>query len=431
MKISRLHYAWICTTWMSLGTAAGALAGSVTSMHLDLEMDGREYEAVLQQLAKTDHAFVIKATDPLQDILTVGKRNLQWLDVINAHRGQADKLELSTVDSQVGIPIEQPRESNRTIVATQFNQLKATLPKEILAVLLATTPLTDTVPVDDKTFLTAIRDVDRVYQMASRWLLQEPDLAEYATLSRKDIRGYYFLNKEEELDKKLTTWFDQPDGVRNRLTPLLVNICHNTSGSIKTCSDLLTKSIDTNKNAKIFYDKYVVGARKLYQTFFAIRNPRSDAIYSADKPNSFVLPFRKPDKLDVENWLRDNIQDEWRLKAFQLTLNFITPGTNAAYVTFVAGATPNVNGLGGNRITMDANRNIQEYVTRWTIRHEFGHVIGYPDCYVEYYDADRQVMINYQLDTTNLMCSRRGHIQEQHLAAMQDAYWKKQGKQEQ
>lgn len=422
MKIGRLHFALILMTWM--GT--GALAGTVAGMHLDLEMTGREYEALLAQLAKTNHGLFIKANDPLKDILTLGKRNLEWLDVINAHRGQADKLELSTVDSQVGIPIEKPRESNRTIIGIQFNQLKDTLPKDVAAVLFATTPLTDTVPVDDKTFLAAIREVDRVYQMASRWLLQEPNLIQYASFSNEDIRGYYFLNKEEDLDKKLTTWSDQPDGVRNRLTPLLVNICHNTSGSVKTCSDLLAKSIDTNKNAKVFYDKYVDGARKHYQSFFAIRNPRSDAVYSANKPNSFVLPFRKPEKLDVENWLRDNIQDEWRLKAFQLMLNFVTPGTTSPYVTFVAGATPNVNGLGGNRITMDANRNIQEYITRWTIRHEFGHVIGYPDCYVEYYDADRKVMINYQLDITNLMCSRRGHIQEQHITAMQKAYWKKQ-----
>ena len=424
MKINRTHYAWICSTWMGMGAATGAFAGSSTAMHLDLEMTGREYEAVLQQMAKSDHALLVRDADPLQDILTLGKRNLQWLDVINAHRGAADKLELSTADSQVGIPIEQPREANRSIIGVQFNQLKASMPKEVLAVLVATTPLTDVVPVDDKTFLATIREVDRVYQMASRWLLQEPDLEEYATLSRKDIRGYYFLNKEPDLDKKLTTWSDQPDGVRNRLTTLLVNICNNTGTSVKSCTDALAKSIDTDKNAKVFYDKYIAGARKLYESFFAIQNPRSDAIYTRDKPNSFVLAFKKPAQLDVENWLRDNIQDEWRLKAFQLTLNFVTSGFSTPYVTFVAGATPNVNGLGGNRITMDANRNIQEYITRWTIRHEFGHVIGYPDCYVEYYDADRKVMINYQLDTTNLMCSRRGHIQEQHITAMQKAYWK-------
>lgn len=424
MALCQIRYVLLFAA-VSAANASTSYAWSVTDLHLDQEMDGREYQAVWEQLALTKQGKEPRADDPLTAILTLGKRNLQWIDAINAHRGNAEKLELSTAESQVGIPIDNPRESNRTIIGVNFTNMKAALPKEMAAVLFATTPLTDTNPIDDATFIKAARDVDRVYQMASRWLLQEPNLSSYKSLSRKDIRGYHFLNKEANLDEKLTKWEDQSDDTRNRIFPLLVNLCHNSGSAVATCRTELTSAIDKDKSPKAFYNKYIGAARSLYNSFFDVQNPRSDANYTSTSPNSFTLPFKKPAQMDVENWLKDNIQDEWRFKSFQLTLNFATPAIGAAFVTFVAGATPNVNGLGGSKITMDANRNIQEYTSRWTIRHEFGHVIGYPDCYIEYYDAERQVMINYQIDITNLMCSRRGHLQEQHLAALQKAYWKK------
>ncbi len=59
-----------------------------------------------------------------------------------------------------------------------------------------------------------------------------------------------------------------------------------------------------------------------------------------------------------------------------------------------------------------------EYDVQWTIRHEFGHVLGFPDCYIEFYEQASGEIINYQIDTSNLMCSRMGHIQEKHFAEL-------------
>jgi hypothetical protein len=73
---------------------------------------------------------------------------------------------------------------------------------------------------------------------------------------------------------------------------------------------------------------------------------------------------------------------------------------------------------------MDENRNIQDYDVKWTIRHEFGHILGLPDCYVEFYDAKKAVMIDYQIDITNLMCSRRGHLQAKHYEELKRNYYK-------
>ena len=138
-----------------------------------------------------------------------------------------------------------------------------------------------------------------------------------------------------------------------------------------------------------------------------------------------TMPFKNPSDPIVRQWLIDNIEDEWRLDGWNFKLNFQTGWSwNMAEVVFEPGATPHVNGLGGNTITMDANQALQEYGTRWTIRHEFGHVLGLPDCYIEFFDTEKDVMVSYQLDLDNLMCSRRGKLQKLHYEELKRAYFR-------
>ncbi len=59
---------------------------------------------------------------------------------------------------------------------------------------------------------------------------------------------------------------------------------------------------------------------------------------------------------------------------------------------------------------MDANQALEEYNAQWTIRHEFGHVLGLPDCYHEFYDVKLNAYVNYELDSSDIMCSRAGNF---------------------
>jgi hypothetical protein len=88
------------------------------------------------------------------------------------------------------------------------------------------------------------------------------------------------------------------------------------------------------------------------------------------------------------------------------------------------GATPHVDNAPGTTITMDANSPLSEYDVQWTIRHEYGHVLGFPDCYEEFYDEEAEAFVSYQLDVTNLMCSRRGKLKQVHYDELKRAYYK-------
>jgi hypothetical protein len=149
-------------------------------------------------------------------------------------------------------------------------------------------------------------------------------------------------------------------------------------------------------------------------------------VWTSKQSGLMAIPFKDPKDTAVKSFLLDNIEDEWKKPGWNLKLQFQTSGSwmGMPEIKFEPGATPHVNGLGGNTITMDANSPLTEYGTRWTIRHEFGHVLGLPDCYIEFLDQEREVMVSYQIDLDNLMCSRRGKFNELHFEELKKAYFR-------
>ena len=160
-----------------------------------------------------------------------------------------------------------------------------------------------------------------------------------------------------------------------------------------------------------------------WDELFLITAKRDDIVWKSNSSHLLKTPFTNPKSQEVLNFLKVNIEEEWRWGKWALNLDFIEGGYETTHIVFSPGATPHVNSLAGSTITMDANQSLAEYHVRWTIRHEFGHTLGFPDCYVEFYDTSTQEMISYQVDTSNLMCSRRGKLQEKHYNELKRVYY--------
>lgn len=408
-----------------LGLTAQPLFAAVTNtapkppVHLEMDMTSEEYRALTKGMDE------FESSDPLTAILSFGKRNLDWLSFINASRDANHKLELSTPATQVGYPIEGPTFANRAVISRDWNTAVAALPQVVKAVILEGKDFTTNLGMSDAEFLTTIRLLDKLYQRASRWLLQEPYLEYYAQAAADDIRGYYYLQREPDLDVKLTDWANLDDATKSRLAGFLVSQCRNTGIEEAVCRSQLAAAPQQPNGFLNFHHRYVEAASAHFNSYFQIQGDRSDVTWTGEEPNVLNIPFKNPRRDDVLAWLRDNIQDEWHWNDWQLKLNFMDEGDdNMTHVVFEAGATPHVNDIAGSEITMDGNRSIQEYSSRWTIRHEYGHVLGFPDCYLEFYDTAVQQMVQYQLDISNLMCSRTGHLQQKHFDELKRVYFR-------
>lgn len=404
----------------SSASFAAPLAHQSGVPHYDLEMTSEEYRALVQELTTIED----DSSPELRRLLDIGARNLEWYSHINSLRDPSRRLELSTPGTQGGIPIDTPSLSNEAIIMQQYNDWLAATDVGVSHVLLNAVAFPDNPPVSDDAYLQAARQIDKIYQRASRWLLQLPYRDAYKAQQKYDVRGYYFLSREADLQAKLQGWNALSDADKARLQPLLVGQCFNAeANTLEQCSNDFAAAVLAGTVAA-YFDLYAAGAKDLWDSYFAIPVQRTDVTWTARNANSFRIPFRDPENTEVTNWLRDNIEDEFKWNGWQLRLDFIDSSDDyTTHIVFEPGTTPHVNELGGSIITMDANRSLNEYSSRWTIRHEYGHVLGLPDCYVEFFDEGLQAMVNYQLDIDNLMCSRRGKFQQGHYDELRRVYF--------
>lgn len=359
-------------------------------------------------------------SDYVNEAIRVGKKNMDWLKHMNSLRPDDQKIALTKPGELTPIPIHKPKIYSPDTVERDFKELFDAIPESMKAIIFGTAPFIDNPDVDLATYILWAKKVDKMYQTAARWVTMQPYMGYYYQNKIADIRGYYYLIREENLNEKLESFSTLKSEEQERLKPLLVNICENSDG-LTGCDKKLDAAISGN-TVLSFYKKYFDYSKKTYEEYFIIGGIRPDLVWTSTNPNLASIPIRDTKNAEINHFLEFNNEDEWKWGDWKLDLYF-TPDADI-HVDFVPGATPHVNGLGGNQIVMDGNAPLTEWDVQWTIRHEFGHVLGLPDCYVEFYDQNLKAMVNYQIDTENMMCSRAGRMQEIHYTELKRVYYK-------
>lgn len=403
--------------------------------HLDLELTSREYLQLMkmmdakspkkyQPLTVGNPAYGFGSEDEQLDAwIAIGARNLEWVDYINKNRPADKQLSFSSEATQVGSPVETPRLYNFKIIAEQWRIVTTLLPKALKAVLLENKQLTSQPPVTDREFIEWGLQIDKAYDISARYKYMKPDIAEMTERKMYDVRGYLKLKERANLDEELKNWQSLTEETQNKLRVNLHTICLNNGLESAFCREQLADAIKNNTLVD-FKNSYWAQAEETYVSNFRIDESRDDSNW--DKASNVLsFPFTNPHNDAIKEFLAYNIEDEFKWDNFQLKLNFVDEAAeDITHVVFEPGVTPHVNKLAGSEITMDANSPLSEYDVQWTIRHEYGHVVGFTDCYVEFYDPEVEAFVSYQLDVTNLMCSRRGKFQQSHYDQLERVYKK-------
>jgi hypothetical protein len=394
-------------------------AASFALPHLDLEMTSDEYRVHLTQLAKNKN---LAPDDPgIAASIKLGERLSNWIAKVNASRPADAAIRLTSPQTRRGVPIDAPSIYNPTIIKAGAEKIVAELPEGMKTVLTSTVELPATLGIDDETFIKHARLLDRNYQSAARYKSVNPYRMQYTSAASEDVRGYYYLTQnkigKEQLQDVATIDADKIAPIKDALT----KICLNSRDSLASCKKKVDAAFVSNTLAAL-YTKYFATAQKNWNDFFVIpsNGTRSDLVWTEAV---MTVPFNTPSIARFIPYLQNNIEDEFRWGNWKLKMNFGN-FSNGPELIFEAGVVPHVNGLGGNQIVMDSNQPIEEYESQWTIRHEFGHVLGLPDCYHEFYDTNLNAYVNYQLDITDLMCSRAGDMKERIYTELKKAYGK-------
>ena len=166
--------------------------------HLELEMESSQYQALLS--ARNGGARNAK----VQASLDMGKRFLAWLAFINDKRPQGKKISLTSPATTVSYPIAKPNRSNPDLINARYAELETSIPKWMHEVVFEKAEFISDLPEADEVFIKHGFDLDRNYQSAARWTLQEPMLWAYAGRKSNDVRGYYALKQISDLSAKFS-----------------------------------------------------------------------------------------------------------------------------------------------------------------------------------------------------------------------------------
>lgn len=401
----------------NFASASNAKKAPVYPVHL-LPDESAPAADVIQILQDSESNLL---SDYVTEAIKAGKKNMDWLKHMNSLRPDDNKIALTKPGELHSYPIDKPSIYSPATIQKSFEEISSEIPANMKDVIFGNASFTDDPGLDLDTYILWAKKVDRMYQTATRWTLMKPYLFWYEGNKKNDIRGYYYLVREENLSQKLENFSSLSHEDQTRLSPLLVNLCENSNGANSGCDSRLSSAIQSH-SVKKFYDTYFQNSKDMYDSYFEIQGIRSEITTNlSSSPQLTSVPIRFTESEAVNKFLSYNIEDEWKWSNWQLKLNFTPDAT--IHVNFEPGQTPHVNGIAGDTITMDDNAPLTEWDVQWTIRHEFGHVLGFPDCYVEFYDSSLKAMVNYQIDTANLMCSRAGKMQEVHYSEMKKHYF--------
>jgi len=386
---------------------------------LFIDLSSQELETVLQR--KKTLGFIF--SDEFQPILQAGKRNLEWNTYINSQRTQ-NSLILHPENSESGIPMSDPLEYSKTGILTNFKSWSQNAPFTMRGIILTGGDLNSLPQIADEIYLRWARNLDREYQLAQRWILLAPFMRQLKAERARDVRGYAFLKTFPDLNKVFANWTSLNTEERTQLKNALIGQCLNSRKSFSACTTELEALLTQRKNPSSFYVKYEDSAFRIWKSFYEIQNSRTDVIWKPQNMNFMTLPFARNATDRATQWIKNSIEQFWQLNEWHLILREVPASSKYIHVDFIPNANAHVDRIGGNKIVLDQNRSLDDPSQSWILAHEFGHTLGFPDCYLEFFDEEKQMIVAYQIHLDNIMCSRAGRMQNVHYDYLKHKYFK-------
>ncbi len=368
-----------------------------------------------EQLSVIDEFSV---SPSIEMAITYGERMFTWVQQENAKRLSPLQLAAPLEAVSVEDSLHKVFRYSEKSVGIRLEKFLQEVPAEMRDVLMGNTNPPSELPVDEETFLRFAQEMNDIYKFAARVKLNTPAIPRLKLSAAKDVRGYQYLLKNKIDEKVLKNFSNFDASIQDEVRTALLQICRNNSYSLSSCKSGLKKA-ELRKRVDTFYSGYTAGATKNWNSFFTIDslNKRRDVSWVRDQ---LYVPFLKTTEV-LQKYLSSNIEDEFRFGTWKLLLRFSNVLIGPR-LELKKGVTPHVSAVGGNVITIDENLPLEDNQSNWLIRHEFGHVLGLKDCYVEFYDEYAEEFVSYPLDDGDLMCSRAGRMNERIYKELRRVY---------
>ena len=252
-------------------------------------------------------------------------------------------------------------------------------------------------------------------QLAVRYKNYSCNLNDLAKRKKNDVRSYYKLQamecddhqNESCLETRLTHW-KETDG---EFYKDLLSMCSKVH-SEALCMSMISFS-KVKRELLPFYKKLKKEfKRKVIDPLFLIESKTPHLSCSTNEEGKKVLSLNlvvsPNDVVRFAGGLYSAlayVESSWSTDNVKFKVNHLNAGDGLPRVRFEKGITSHVDS--DTKSVISLNTRLRGIALTKTLAHEVGHVIGFKDCYVEFYDYEKESLIYYELDRNkgNIMCS--------------------------
>ncbi len=159
-----------------------------------------------------------------------------------------------------------------------------------------------------------------------------------------------------------------------------------------------------------YYEKF---QQERFLPLFKLRAPHQK--YACQKDNGkTVMTIQVWEGAFDHNYLVEllsSVENIWNSKNFSLKLELVKE-----YREGVVQILPTSKGISyvpdNNNRLVYLSTTLEFDENKHVLAHEFGHVLGFPDCYIEYFDDSKKELVYYEFskNNTNIMCSLKAGV---------------------
>lgn len=258
-----------------------------------------------------------------------------------------------------------------------------------------------------------------LYQKSMRFEGQKCQLSNLVSKKNNDLRPYFELRdfcqeKDNNPVCNETTLNSLNKSDASFVEERTVKMCKSFDPSDVNCQAQYNVQSKNQKISTLVSYYQNLFKKERYEKLFSLRE--SHLKFSCEADESEVVTMTIPVngiKWDTEklNSLLSYVSGTWTRGHFKLNFEIVEDGRNDAVEIISASGGISYVPDNNNRLiylsqSLDAN------TQRRVLAHEFGHVLGFPDCYTEFYDNQKNDLVYYEISSedTNIMCSMKNGV---------------------